>query len=497
MDTSASTSVMPSQAPPSTTDSSAPTQVLFSNDHTTISFDPSVDSDGKPSLNQGFIYIETSDEPQDINITVGPDNTLTAYVNGTPHKLPFTATGEQQYLSIFAGAGNDRIRIDPRVEANVLIHAGDGNDVIFVGGGQTSVFGGPGNDYIMMGSGAGVAHGEDGDDVLLAGTGHASLSGGKGDDQLYAMYPNTPLRQVFLNGDQGNDRLYAGTGKNVLNGGPGDDTLVGHRHTAFYTGAGKDTVKSYSATDKIYAKTSDTICNTSNAAVTHIQYNDSGRHGLKIEGSEYFIEQVENYLEQLRGSPAGQVVLAKMDSLAQQIGAPVTIKMSEYVGRNDYAFRNTHTDNITVDDLEVLNTSPKFGYIKEGKAGSVATHALLHFHTDAFNKDIISPPVIALFHELIHAFNGGTGTFIPGTQAVVGEDGKPVIIDGEPMEVENSEYQAIGLETQNPPFDFDNNPLTPPTSTNPAPFTENAVRAEMGVPLRDRYQREEPPQKTP
>jgi hypothetical protein len=62
------------------------------------------------------------------------------------------------------------------------------------------------------------------------------------------------------------------------------------------------------------------------------------------------------------------------------------------------------------------------------------------------------------------------------------------------MFVDNVEYQALGLPiADGEPFDYDNNPLTPPTTTNSSPFTENALRQEMGVPLRDRYLRDEAP----
>lgn len=38
-----------------------------------------------------------------------------------------------------------------------------------------------------------------------------------------------------------------------------------------------------------------------------------------------------------------------------------------------------------------------------------------------------------------------------------------------------------------PPFDFDKDPLTPPTNTNPPPYTENGILQELGLPLRKRY----------
>ncbi|WP_373460780.1 M91 family zinc metallopeptidase [Pseudomonas sp. W3I7] len=37
------------------------------------------------------------------------------------------------------------------------------------------------------------------------------------------------------------------------------------------------------------------------------------------------------------------------------------------------------------------------------------------------------------------------------------------------------------------PFDFDNDPSTPPTTINPEHFTENGMHREMGRPLRKSY----------
>ncbi|PRW83117.1 type I secretion protein, partial [Pseudomonas fragi] len=44
-----------------------------------------------------------------------------------------------------------------------------------------------------------------------------------------------------------------------------------------------------------------------------------------------------------------------------------------------------------------------------------------------------------------------------------------------------------GQPTNAPPFDFDNDPSTPPTNTNPAWATENGLADELGTSLRERY----------
>ena len=95
---------------------------------------------------------------------------------------------------------------------------------------------------------------------------------------------------------------------------------------------------------------------------------------------------------------------------------------------------------------------------------------------------------------MAHAFNGATGTYQPGNQQAFGLDGNPIERYGQPVFVNNVEYQALGLAIEDGElFDHDNNPLTRPTTLNPSPFTENALRQEMGVPLRDRYLWDEAP----
>lgn len=457
-------------------------KLLFSDDNTNIELHYGYDPKKNAYDAEGMIKISTNDKSDTINITVGADNKLTAYINGMPHALPINANDNLKMLLISSSGGDNRINIDPRAQTMVQIVTGKGNDRITAGGGHTWIDAGAGKDYIQLGSGTGVAYGGDGDDVLVAGEGHAIMSGGNGDDKLYATQTASPKRQVYLNGDNGNDHLYAGAGINVLNGGLGDDTLVGHRQTTFYTGAGKNTVNSYSAQDKIYAQDTDEIHNTGNAPIEYIKHVDSGKHAFKIEGSPRFISAVENYLEQLRGSPSGQKLLQALDDIAVKNGEPVTIKQSEYDGKSYYQFKRPQTDEVPDAEYHKQNF-PKSGYITNGKAGPAATHAEISVDSANFGLDINEPPLLQLYHQMVHAFNGGHGTILPGSQPVVGADGKPVEVDGEPTTVLDAEYQAIGIPTDGTLYDFDNNPMTPPTATNPAPYTENDMRREMGVPL--------------
>ena len=104
----------------------------------------------------------------------------------------------------------------------VTLSGGNGNDLMFGGGGEDSLSGGNGNDTI---------YGMDGHDLLSGGNGSDLLFGGAGNDRLY--------------GDNGDDRLDGGDGNDLLAGGNGSDTLAGGAGAdlfVFGKGGGPDTV---------------------------------------------------------------------------------------------------------------------------------------------------------------------------------------------------------------------------------------------------------------
>jgi hypothetical protein len=74
------------------------------------------------------------------------------------------------------------------------------------------------------------------------------------------------------------------------------------------------------------------------------------------------------------------------------------------------------------------------------------------------------PPFVGLFHELIHAWDYTHGALAPG---VTGR-------------TKNDELSAVGL-----PFDDDGDPSTP--EVMPDRVTENDLRLELGLALRDEY----------
>lgn len=92
---------------------------------------------------------------------------------------------EQLEATVFdLGAGDDKLIVDPDVDANITARGGSGDD---------ELIGGKGNDRLDGGSG---------DDVLIGGDGNDTLLGRGGSD--------------YLRGDGGRDSLDGGLGYNTL-----------------------------------------------------------------------------------------------------------------------------------------------------------------------------------------------------------------------------------------------------------------------------------------
>ena len=87
-------------------------------------------------------------------------------------------------------------------------------------------------------------------------------------------------------------------------------------------------------------------------------------------------------------------------------------------------------------------------------------------------------PVTGLAHEINQAYTYATGTSEHGyTREEPGEEGL----------VENNKRQVIGLPYVEEPSQDGTPPSTSARVTNPKHFTENALNAEMGKPLRQSY----------
>lgn len=442
-----------------------------------------ISKNGQPveSTDNEFV-IETGNQADKVIIKKGPDDSLIALINKTPYQLNLLRSpdgSETQPLRIRTNGGDDCVLIDPQVTNEIRIELGDGNDYARAGAGNTRLYGGAGNDTLKLGSGNGIAFGDDGNDLLIAGSGTSVLKGNNGNDRMQAGL-GSPERRLFMDGGDGHDFMIVTRNDTdipaVIHGGKGENLIVTHGPATIYTGRDRNIVRSDNDDTVIYAKTSDEIHRTPGSTRVHTQPEQAGKSGYIIEGSTEFKQRVEDDMELLRMSPQGKKMLGTADATAQRNNAPVRI--TELTDDNGFYFFNNaavRSHLAAGESLETLAPGAQ-GHITDHQRGAVATAGEIQYNP-SFSLDEDSAPVNALYHEMAHAYNGATGTLLQGDTAI------PENPEGE----SNDERQAVGLPTATQPFDFDNHRSTAPTTTNPTPFTENALRDEMGRPLRASY----------
>jgi Ca2+-binding RTX toxin-like protein len=187
--------------------------------------------------------------------------------------LTVTAGAKDNEISVYCGPDGN-VRMNKRSPAGgkvgcmriaeIDIFAGDGDDVVRVGGvdsrfGEASfegfgrgtgvaVEGGAGNDRVLGSDHAfNLVFGEEGRDRVRGGGRRDILSGGPGDDKLRGLGRRDRVLGKggddtlsggngpdLVSGNAGNDRLFGDAGGDLLGGGPGMDRLFG--------GAGADTL---------------------------------------------------------------------------------------------------------------------------------------------------------------------------------------------------------------------------------------------------------------
>lgn len=399
------------------------------------------------------LVFKTGAGDDQVKVTQGDNGQLRFDVNGEEYDV---ALAQGQQLTVRTGDGNDNIDIDPSVTVNFIIEAGAGDDTIQGGAGNDRIDGGEGNDIIDTGAGFNYAFGGSGDDRITGGDMNNTLYGGDGNDTITGGKGND-----YIEGGKGEDVIVATGGKNVLSGGLGDDTITASGNgDRIYTGGGTNTVGGIGADGLVYsAGVGDKLTGNGNAdpnVVNVVLNSDTGLKGVKVEGSDAFVQRVEADLEMLRASPNGQQMLGEFDKSAAN-GNVVTIRELQNVD-NGYAQ--------SVYGSDISNGKP-------GTSGPVDIS-----YNPAFAIPELPVPSVTLFHEMSHAYNGVNGTFLPGTY------NGPDTADRN-AGVPNAERQAVGLDTTAQPYDFGDG--SGPITHNPTALTENGLREEMGLELRPSY----------
>jgi hypothetical protein len=408
---------------------------LDTNASVTISRERVFDSNSELTHHLGnLLVITTTGRDDTILIDQRKDGTLDIKVNDKQYLVSLAAT---QDLAIRSQGGNDRIIANPRVTANMLVEGGSGDDVIATGDGDDHVQGGDGNDVVLTRGGKDYFFGSGGNDTADLGAGADIGYGGEGNDSLQGGNGDD-----YLDGGRGTDSLRDHSGWNTLCSGEGNHPLDG-------------------GTGRTYAsKGIDPLLGSS----------------IGIVGTQEFRERVKSDLDTLRSSPVGQQMLAALDLAAKNKGNSVTI--TELANeKNGFA-------------LPTGNGDP---FLKSGRYGVTPGSGMdTSIGLNPSYGGTSGRPIIVLFHELSHAYNFVTGTLQPGIYAGPGID-QTLTVNKQPQGIDNFERQAVGLSNTGLAFDFDGKPGTAPTEDNPVAQTENGLRAEMGLALRQSYRRAQAP----
>ncbi|MFK0314104.1 M91 family zinc metallopeptidase [Pseudomonas sp. NPDC090233] len=313
------------------------------------------------------------------------------------------------------GNGNDNVHVEADGNARVVVETREGNDHITLNytpiteddWARVVVDAGPGDDKL-------VAH-----DVQ-----EAELDGGPGNDEIYSSATYGMLfagtGEDALNVGAGRAIIEAMSGTNTITNGPFDDRIYGHAESVVATGG-------YDAPLLLEAKNE--------------PLPEAYAATFVIQGTATYVNKITVLLNMLKSSQTASVLLA--DLVANQTKVCI---------RNTPDLYNARTRS---------NRFLQTPRAHEGKRGDRILECVIEFNPLINVRR--EPAVVALYHELCHAWNLATGSMLG-----------------------NREQQAIGLDSGEA-FDFDDDPSTPPSRTNPAPFNENALRHELGLPPRLKY----------
>lgn len=142
------------------------------------------------------------------NLFEGGDGNDTAQINGSNASETFTITANGTRVRL-DGTGVAPFSLDIGTTENLVVHAGDGDDVITAGNGLGSLIsltldGGAGNDTITGGDGNDTITGGSGNDIVNGGRGNDVAQLGSGDD-TFTWNPGDGSDTV--EGGSGNDKL--------------------------------------------------------------------------------------------------------------------------------------------------------------------------------------------------------------------------------------------------------------------------------------------------
>lgn len=416
----------------------------------------------------------TSDDEE---ITVSVDPTTGEIVITVMSILPLMCTPQRTYrfpagtnVTINAGAGNDRIIVNPGTHVHLRVLGGAGNDTINAQGNDVDgqYFGGMDDDHIEAGSGRDYLSGGQGRDYLDGSFGNDRMFGGEGMDTLYGLDGDDTLDggrdKDYLDGSAGQDVVFGGEGDDNVIGGRGDDSLFGGDGDDFLsTGDGTDIVWGDAGTDTVQAGIDD----TSHADTTIIvEFDPSLCSFIEVTGSPEFIARVQSDLDFMRSDTEGQHLLQQIE--------------------NDYNDPNLpgHEIGLTIEESQDDN-----GYARRGSNGEQGNTPNIVQYNPTFSLDWVGtyvPPFVVLYHELGHVYQYGSGTGATGSYSSIDIDG---FSGTYPYGMSNLEPQDVGLvwdRNSDGAIDSKDEALSDETGHDPA-TTENHIREHLGYEPRPIY----------
>lgn len=417
-----------------------------------VAFDSGDDSIATPTdaysgpgyeiIDDGVTFSITAGNSRDeIAVVAHPDGGATVTVNG--HKIVLSRE-QASRLEINAGAGNDVVRLysveGATNPAGVTVLGGQGDDHLVGGGGDDNISGGPGRDYIDGGAGDDTLSGNGGKDTIYGGPGNDHVNGGADRD--------------YIDGGSDDDVLGGGAGDDFLTGGDGSDDLDG--------GDGHDVAAGGAALNDFHS-----------VEEPHHEFDPASGSSIRIEGPPEFVTRVEADLATMRSVSQGRALLDSLDASGHQtvIIESTTGKNSATIPKGEARLKPDGTPGAG------SNATVKYNPMSNRRPGR-----------EAYKQ---RPPIVALYHELIHADDVVNGTVRPGWSIQVDAAGDPVLDkSGQPRLIRNRELDAVGLA-----FDESNSASDASgATTDPAQLdpntrytTENKFRDEIGEPERWRY----------
>jgi hypothetical protein len=153
------------------------------------------------------VLLAGGEEDNSIKITVSPDGRTYVIDSVVPlevgGEICWHPEGQETELlceaaaiggfEVNAGAGDDKVVVDPKVRIPATLRGGPGFDRLDGGGGADKLIGGSGNDILNGHGGDDSLFGGPDNDLLLGGSGNDTLNGGSGDDRLHGQSGNNVL----------------------------------------------------------------------------------------------------------------------------------------------------------------------------------------------------------------------------------------------------------------------------------------------------------------